>query len=242
MRPRVVLVHGSVTNSALTWGAQAPLAARYELVPLDRPGFPPNPPVERVDFDEHAGWLAERLEPGDHLVAHSYGGVVSLLAAALRPETLRSLTVIEPPAFSVARGVPAVDEFVAAAERHWADGPRDPEQFLRTFLELVGSRPPPSPLPQPLEQGARTLMVERLPSEAQIPLAELRAAPFAKLVVSGAHHPAFDAVCDVLERELPAERVVLAGAGHAVARLGDPFNRALSDFLDRNSDLGVSLR
>ena len=233
MRPRVVLVRGSVTNSALTWGAQAPLGERYELVALDRPGFPPNPRVERVDFEEHAAWVAERLEPGDHLVAHSYGGVISLLAAALRPDVLRSLTVLEPPAFAVARGVPAVDEFVAAAERHWAEGPRDPESFLRTFLDLVGSRPPPSPLPPPLEQGARTLMVERLPSEAEIPLAELRAAPFAKLVVSGAHHPAFDAVCDVLERELPAERAVLAGAGHAIPRLGEPFNRVLSEFLQR---------
>lgn len=235
MRPRVVLVHGSVTNSALTWGAQAPLAERYELVALDRPGFPPNPPVQQLDFEEHAEWVAERLAPGDHLVAHSYGGVVSLLAAALRPDALRSLTVIEPPAFAVARGVPAVEEFVAAAERHWADGTRDPEAFLRVFLELVGSRPPPSPLPLPLEQGARTLMVERLPSEAEIPLTELRAAPFGKLVVSGAHHPAFDAVCDVLERELPAKRAVLAGAGHAIPRLGKSFNNALSDFLERVS-------
>lgn len=240
MRPRVVLVHGSVTNSALTWGAQAPLGARYDIVALDRPGFPPNAPVERVDFEEHAEWVAERLEPGDHLVAHSYGGVVSLLAAGLRPDALRSLTVIEPPAFSVARGVPAVDEFVAAAEHHWAEGPRDPESFLRAFLELVGSRPPPSPLPPPLEQGARTLMVERLPSEADIPLAGLRAAPFAKLVVSGGHKPAFETVCDVLERELHAERVVLAGAGHAIPRLGDPFNRVLSEFVDRNSEAGVS--
>ena len=39
--------------------------------------------------------------------------------------------------------------------------------------------------------------------------------PFPKLVVSGSHHPAFDAICDVLERELPAERVVLPGYGHA---------------------------
>ena len=234
MRPRVVLVHGSVTNSALTWSAQAPLGEHFELVPLDRPGFPPNPPVGRVDFDEHAEWLAERLEPGDHVVGHSYGGVVSLLAAARRPELVRSLTVVEPPAFGVARGEPAVDEFVAAAERHWAEGPRDPEEFLRTFLDLVGSGAPPSPLPPPLAKGARTLMVERLPSEAEIPVGELRATPFPKLVVSGAHHPAFDAVCDVLERELPAERVVLPGAGHGVPRLGEPFNRALANFLERS--------
>ena len=67
------------------------------------PGFPPGPPVERVDFEADADWLAERLHPGDHLCGHSYGGVVCLLAAARYPE-LGSLTVIEPPATRVARG------------------------------------------------------------------------------------------------------------------------------------------
>ena len=76
---RLVLVHGSVTNGAMTWGGQRELADRWELVVLDRPGFPPGPPVDRVDFDSDASWLAGLLEPGDHLCAHSYGGVVALL-------------------------------------------------------------------------------------------------------------------------------------------------------------------
>src|SRR6187549_3389494 len=109
---RLVLVHGSVMNGATTWGAQRPLAESYDLVVLNRPGFPPGPPIERVDFEEQAGWLSDGLEPGDHLCGHSYGGVVSLLAAASRPD-LGSLTVIEPPATSVARGQPAADTFAA---------------------------------------------------------------------------------------------------------------------------------
>ena len=36
------------------------------------------------------------------------------------------------------------------------------------------------------------------------------------LVCSGGYHPAYEAVCDVLERRLDAERVVLPGAGHGV--------------------------
>jgi pimeloyl-ACP methyl ester carboxylesterase len=229
---RLVLVHGSVTNGAMTWGAQRELAERWDLVVLDRPGFPPGPPVERVDFEEHADWLAERLEPGDHLCGHSYGGVVSLLAAA-RCDGLRSLTVIEPPATAVARGNPAADAFAAGAIELWRDGPREPEAFLRTFLQAVGSSfEPPSPLPPALEQGVRTLMAERGTWEAEIPLAELRAATFPKLVVSGAHHPAFDAICDALERELDAERAVVPGAGHAAQR-APGFNGLLTDFLSR---------
>ena len=64
-------------------------------------------------------------------------------------------------------------------------------------------------------------------------MAELRRAPFPKLVVSGGHHPAFDAVCDVLEQELNSERAVVPGAGHSVARTGEPFNAVLLDFLAR---------
>ena len=92
---RIVLVHGSVMGGRGTWAAQRPLVERFELLVLDRPGFPPNPPVERIDFETDAALVAGLLEEGDHLVGHSYGGIVSLLAAASRPDVLRSLTVIE---------------------------------------------------------------------------------------------------------------------------------------------------
>ncbi len=233
---RLVLVHGSVVAGAATWRAQQPLAERFELLVLERPGFPPGPPVERVDFEVDAGWVAELLEPGDHLVGHSYGGVIALLAAARRPEALRSLTVNEPPATRVALDVPAVAEFAEGGATLWAEGPQDdPEVFLRMFLEAVGSSyDPPSPLPPELEQGARLLMNERGPWEAEIPLDALAATPFPKLVVSGAHHPAFDAICDRLERELSAERLVFPGYGHTVQRHPD-FNAALADFVERAS-------
>ncbi len=233
---RLVLVHGSVLGARGTWGAQEDLAARFELVPVERPGFPPNPPVERVDFESDAALVAELLEPGDHLVGHSYGAVVSLLAAAARPEPLRSLTVIEPPATQVAAGNPAVDAFAAQGEEVYASGATvDPETFLRRFLVAVGSAfDPPSPLTPELEQGARALTVERGPWEAEIPLKVIGAASFPKLVVSGNHHPAFDAICDALEEELGAERIVLTGNGHSVQR-HPQFNAALARFVERAS-------
>jgi len=175
--------------------------------------------------------VADLLEPGDHLVGHSYGGVISLLAAARRPERLRSLTVVEPPAFGVAREHPAVAQFLDAFRGGY---PRDPSGYLRFFLPLVGSAARlPDPLPEPLAGGARAAIAERSPDEAVIPFEELRAAGLPILVVSGGHHPAFDAVCDVLERELEAERAVVAGAGHSIPRTGEPFNRVLVDFVER---------
>jgi pimeloyl-ACP methyl ester carboxylesterase len=231
---RIVLVHGSVVGGRGTWAAQRPLAEQFELLVLDRPGFPPNPPVERIDFESDGALVADVIEPGDHLVGHSYGGIVSLLAAALRPDALRSLTVIEPPATRVAVGVPAVDAFAAAGVELYASARTgDPDVYLRRFLAAVGSEfDPPSPLPPELEQGARTLTVERGPWEADLPLATIASASFPKLVVSGAHLEAHDVICDVLERELSAERVVLPGYGHVVQRHPE-FNAVLSDFVER---------
>jgi pimeloyl-ACP methyl ester carboxylesterase len=225
--PRLVLVHGSGGNSG--WPAQRPLAERYTLVMPTRTGYPPNPPLERIDFDVQAGELLELLEPGDHLVGHSYGGVVSLLAA---PDVeLASLTVCEPPAFGVAPEHPAVAELVGELAPLWPTD-LEPEPFLRAFVEKIVAAPydAPSPLTPEIEASVRALMAERGPWEAEIPFADLAAAPFPKLVFSGAHSEAFDAVCDVLEERLGAERAVLPGASHSIPRARG-FNKCLEAFL-----------
>ena len=225
--PRLVLVHGSVAPGWLTWNAQKPIADRFELVVPIRSGYPPNPALDAIDFDVQAEELAALLEPGDHLAAHSYGAVVSLLAAAREP--LASLTVLEPPAFGVARGDAAVEAFLAHFE---AGAPKDPRGYLEFFLPLVGSSLNlRDPLPPAIEAGARAAIAERSPDQAVIPLDELAAAPFPKLVVSGGHNAAFDAVCDVLEERLGAQRAVLPGAGHTIPRLGEPFNALLEAFI-----------
>ena len=222
---RLVLLHGSVTNAALTWRKQQALAAEFELVTPDRPGFPPGPPIARVDFDAEVPWLEALVRPGDHLVGQSYGGVIALLAAPRLP--LASLTVIEPPAFGVARGDPAVERWLEQALALPRD---DPRTYVEAFLAHVGAPLRlPDPLPPALQQGAEAFLTERWPSEAVIPLAPL---PYPVLVVTGDHEPAFEAVGDVLERELRAERLVLRGAGHAVQNARG-FNDRLLEFLRR---------
>jgi pimeloyl-ACP methyl ester carboxylesterase len=226
--PRLVLVHGSVTPGWMTWNAQKPLADSFRLVLVVRSGYPPNPPLEWIDFDVQADELLEVVEPDDHLVAHSYGAVVALLAAPRLP--LRSLTLIEPPAFAVAARHPAVREFVAAIER----APREPRAYLEYFLPLVGSSMRlPDVLPPQLEASARATVAERWPNEAVIPLDEIAATAYPKLVVSGAHSAAFDVVADVLEQRLGAQRAVLPGAGHSIPRLGEPLNALIATFVRR---------
>ena len=216
---RVVLIHGSGGNAESAWGPVQPLADRFELVTPNRGGYPPNPPLDRIDFDEQADELAPLLGDGAHLVGHSYGGVIALLIAARRPEAVLSLAVSEPPAFGLARGDPEVDRLVERLDEHFHNGPREPRAFAAGFMEIVGtSATVPEELPPDVERGIRALMAERPPWEAEIPLDRLAAAPFRKLVISGGHSAAFEAVCDVLEERLPAERAVLLGAGHGLAR------------------------
>ena len=227
---RAVLVHGSVGNGPATFSALGPLEERFDVVVPNRGGYPPGPALERIDFEEQAVELAPLLEDGAHLVGHSYG-VISLLIAARYPKRVRSLTVSEPPAFGVARGNPDVEQLVAGLNEFFAAGPYEPSEYLRGFLVSVGSELRlPEPLPPALEQGARAAMVERPPWEAEIPLDELAAAPFPKLVISGGHHAAFDAVCDVLEERLGADRAVLPGAGHSVPRAPGYAERLLEFF------------
>ena len=230
--PRLILVHGSLAPGWGTFEGQRQLAERYRLVVPHRPGYPPNPASDRIDFDSQADVIAELIEPGTHLIGHSYGGVISMLAAARAGDRVATLTLSEPPAFGVARGDPAVEAFIA--ERGGiANQEEEPRDFLVRFVAAVGSSfVPPDPMPPSLEAAVRATMAEPQPWEAEISLAALQALRIPVLVISGGHHVAFDAVCDVIERELDAERAVLTGAAHSIPRLGAAYNERLSAFVD----------
>ena len=232
--PTVVLVHGSFANAELLWGRQRALADRFTLVMPNRTGYPPHPPLQQIDFYDQAEDIAAVIDDGAHLVGYSYGGIVALLAAARRLDAVCSLTVIEPPLIWLGRGHPAVDQLALDIFNVFWFGPDEPRDFIELFLPLFGSQMPlPSQLPPALDQGARAVMAERAPWDARIPFDEVAAAPFPKLVVSGAHSAALDAICDVLQQRLGAERVVITGGGHNIPQLGDPFNEALTAFVER---------
>ena len=63
--------------------------------------------------------------------------------------------------------------------------------------------------------------------KSELPLAELAAAPFPKVVVSGGHSAGFDAICDDLAQRIGASRAVAAGAGHEIQFTGPPLNEML---------------
>jgi pimeloyl-ACP methyl ester carboxylesterase len=254
--PRVVLVHGSMSFGELAFSEQRPLAERHRLELLDRRGYGTSPDrAGRVDFDEDARDLAALLTEPAHLVGHSYGGLVCLLAAAERPRGVRSLAVIEPPAFALARGTPAVEEVVARIDRHFAERQAlSEEAFLDGFLRAWGfEQLPPRRLASRARRGVRSSMTERPPWEAEVPFDRLAAAGLPVLVARGAWDEtdpsardlagaAFAAVCAVIVERLGAEEAVFPGAAHQPQLLGAPFNERLEAFWRASEAAGADDR
>lgn len=230
--PRVLFVHGSVSGGAATWKAQYPLADRWTLLILDRRGFGESASAEGDDFEVDARDIAEALGEGAHLVAHSYGGVGALLAAASRPQAVHSLTLVEPMAYSVALHQGHVRGSVEEVGAYFSGNSAAPREFLGGFFQLMGIHAKlPDPLPPALDTATRLLMRCRYPWTAEIPMDDLSKAGFRTLVVSGGHSPVFESICDVLATRLGAEREVISGAAHSIPRVGAPFNARLESFL-----------
>jgi pimeloyl-ACP methyl ester carboxylesterase len=240
---RVLLVHGSFWAADRTFAAQRPLADEFRIGLVDRRGFGLSPATERVDFDRDAEDVAALLDEPAHLVGHSYGGIGCMLAAVRRPDRVRSLTVIEPPALALAGGHPAVEELVARSSAAYALD--EPTEVFARFVESWGlPRPNAASLARQDARALASSAAERSPAEAQVPLDALATTGIPVLVVSGGWESApedarriagaaFGAVCDVIERRLGAERLRIPGATHAPQLAGDAFNEPLRAFLRR---------
>jgi pimeloyl-ACP methyl ester carboxylesterase len=244
----VLLIHGSLTfgdPSEDDWAQQRPLADRYHLRMPARRGYGASPdrPLG-YGFAEEADDLARLLDAhGSHLVGHSYGGVLALLMAARRPTLVRSLTVIEPPAYALAQDNPHVAALVRRMEAVTPPAPgTNPGAFLLGFRQALRDLPEATSqeltaadhriLATPAAvRGITATMQECPPWEADVPLATLATAAFPTLVVSGGWSPALNAVCDALERHLHAQRAVIRGTGHAVQYSAAVFNDQLEAFL-----------
>jgi hypothetical protein len=105
---------------------------------------------------------------------------------------------------------------------------------------------PHDPIPPPAgrQKNLDAERMEQAPWLASINLDAIASALFPTLVIAGGWGDegdvplarsgrAFAAVCDVLARHLHAEHAVIAGAGHAIPRTGQPYNDRLCAFLTR---------
>lgn len=233
--PTVLLVHGSFATGAEEWWAQQDLAdAGCRLVAVDRRGWGRSPAAAGEDYvadgEDLAVLMDEAIQSGEavHLLGHSYGALGTMLAAAARPEATRSLTLLEPPTWALADDG-AARAMIGAVQGLVADTDLTDEEWVLHFLAAVGTNP--ATLPVGMLDGLAPLVGlvrgARPPWDHDLPLDELAAAAFPKLVVSGAHHPGWDATCDALAARIGAARLDLPGAGHEVQFVGEPLNRVL---------------
>jgi pimeloyl-ACP methyl ester carboxylesterase len=225
---RIVLVHGSLGVGAAAFGEQRVLGDTFALSVMTRRGYGDTPRIAAVDVLRDAEDVIELLGSGAHLVGTSMGGIVAMNAAGRRPDLVRSLTVIEPPAFALACDVPAVRRVSDALKAHWklAD-PKELHAFVVGFVAaLEMNMPLPDPLPPPVAAAAVNLVTER-PWRVDVPIGAVADASFPKLVVTGGWSEAFDGISQRLADLLGVECHCLPGAGHAVQKVGAPFNDLL---------------
>lgn len=150
-----------------------------------------------------------------------------MFAAAQRPEAIHSLALLEPAASTLA-STDAARDLVDAIRNMWDQDLPD-KVWLARFLEAVGTDM--ETLPAEILEGAAPLVPVlrkgRPAWDREPPVAELAAARFPKLVVSGGHSEGFEAICDELADQIGAARAVVEGAGHEIQFTGAPINDAL---------------
>jgi pimeloyl-ACP methyl ester carboxylesterase len=227
----VVLIHGVLAASRETWWAQKPLTERWTLHAVDRPGHGDSPGSGN-DFLLDADLILDQVltEPS-HVVGYSYGTLSAILVASKAPELVRSLMLVEPAAPHVAMHSEAVAAWALEAEMALAKDVEDPAARVRWFFDWAGvDMDVPDPLPDWMVRGAHAFEGMRLPTELDAPLDAIRQAGLPAMVISGGHLPAFEDICDAVASAIGARRETVAGLGHLVPSVGEPFNSLVEDF------------
>jgi pimeloyl-ACP methyl ester carboxylesterase len=114
-RPQVVAVHGTASTSGQWRQLVDDLSPAYDVATPDLPGYGrqkgyngPGAPTLAQDAVEIAR-IAQRSAAPIHIVAHSYGAAVAVQFALDHPESVASLTLIEPVLFHLLRSGEALD-------------------------------------------------------------------------------------------------------------------------------------
>src|SRR5215468_10536083 len=163
----VLLLHGSASSSVMWTPVIHALKARFRLIAPDLIGYgrtDPWPEEYVFSLDDELRLiepLIEHLPGGVHVVAHSYGGVVALALARAGRVVVRSLTLIEPVAFHMARSDPQawaeVERFSSGFAQRMAKGEVD--DAMRHFVDYWSS----AGTWEAMEEGTRVHMRRAAP-------------------------------------------------------------------------------
>lgn len=202
---RTVFIHGRGRSGPRAW----PLVVEQ--------GGPDDVFLERVGPDDQPERDAERiidtLGGRGHVVGHSYGAVTAMLAAQRRPDLLRSLVLLEPACFDLARGARHVEKHISAMAPVFAlaDDPGvDGREFLTRFAAGMGEAPPD------LDSGTCEAVAARMrgtPAPWEVSLRTDTPGLVPTLVITGDTRAMYTEVARALEAK-GATHLVLPGSGH----------------------------
>ena len=262
----VVFVHGGVSDYR-TWAGQVgPFSEGYRVIAYSRRYARPNADIPNGVDDQmlpHVEDLIELLQNLNavpaHLIGHSWGGFIVLLAAIRRPDLIRSITLIEPPVLTLFLDMPPKPgqiislllrsprnalpilklgaTVMAPAEKAFRKG--DDRQAIEIFGQGVLGKDRFARL-----SGERYKQVwdNRRADKAQmlgagfpnLSPADVRQIQLPALLVTGAESPkAFHRMNEMLATLLRhAQLVVIAGASHIVHEdAPQALNQCIMDFL-----------
>jgi pimeloyl-ACP methyl ester carboxylesterase len=236
-----LLVHGDFGDGYESWGLTCELIGRRRrTIVIDRPGFGEDLSVDaRFTIAGEARALldvaAEMRIPSFHLVGHSYGALIALEMAVMRPGVMRSLHLIEPPLLDLLPEQPLVRELNLRGrwivEHHAEIGD---EAATEAFFTMIGAEraverlrgtPDWDRLCGYATRFARSELAGSYPSSS---LAKLAGTIPVGLYTGGRSHPALRLITAELAVRIDGARLLdVPEAGHAVQMARDGFADAL---------------
>lgn len=251
--PEVFLVHGGVQGGIGggpdNFSGQRPLAERgWRLNLVDRPGFGASPSRGPDNMEADGELIAELLGDRSHLIGHSFGGAVSLLAAARRPAAVASLILIEPAlqAMIAADAESMTDPDVQNGTRIVVDAlleSETPADFALAFAQRLGESTDGGPNPSAAairtdtdrahSLGCSLLQAQMAAPDVLITAAKtVVAAQMPVLVISGGYTPNQDSIGHALARMLAGRHVIVPATNHFVQQANpDEFNDVVDAFM-----------
>ena len=237
----IVFVHGDFGDGLESWGPTcASIGRRRRTVIIDRPGFGEDLPADAhfSIMDEARALLAvldDMRIPSAHLVGHSYGALVALEMAVMRPDIARSLQLIEPPLLDLLPEEPIVRELDRRVrwivEHHPEIGD---EAATEAFFTMIGAARMVERLRRTPDwdrlcgYAARFARGESVGSYPSASLASLSETIPVGLYTGGRSHPALRLITLALADRIKSARLVdVPEAGHAVQMAGVEFVDAL---------------
>jgi pimeloyl-ACP methyl ester carboxylesterase len=223
----VVFVHGAGRAGRANWPEQQ--SAFPSATYLTLSGFGDDEPA-KPDIQAWADQIRDACGDGAHIVAHSYGAIPVAQAAANAPSAVRSMILMEPALYSLARGAEHVEDHIARMSPVLAAASNlTAAEYQLAWLTAIGTPDPVAPSTRDGLRAAERLRL--LPAPWDLPTPATAIAEVSTLVVTGRWNEEFEEIASALVR-FGATHRSLTGFGHRVPDHPDA-NALIRDWTER---------